>query len=531
MAGIAFQTIGFDYSALAAPAEGHVLAYLAAGRADEIGFPLMRLDRADHVSDSPFMDRQAAIAGIVAQNRDLPAPPANARFVIAGQQAGLLTGPLYTFLKAASAIAMSERLSRESDSPVRPLFWVVSEDHDVLEVNRVTVHGRRFVHEYAGELTHGRVPQVADISIEDAREPLLAFLREALPETEFRPWVLDVVASADYSNYATAFSDMFRRLFAGKELRLVDAIALRPLTAPVLAVLVERWPEVCAALRAGGERLRAAGVEPPLAAPGVFAIVDGKRVAIELGDRSARLCAGELSFAELADEIRRRPGGFSPNAALRPVLQDAVLPVVATFGGPFEIDYLWQIDPIYEVAGVTRSRVFPRISATFVEDRIRRAAEKVGLWSDRVFEVRKELAGYAPETEDDGEIAALAQKGKALLDEIQKYLEAGEGKWLVKAKAGLEFHLEKIVDRLREERLEAAGLGRKRLERIADAVLPEGKPQERVANVLQFLNLYGPEFVTRAIETLDPFSLRHQVVSISTMGKTTKGEDRAHFSA
>lgn len=516
MARLAFQTIGLDPGRVPQLSEGHVVEHLARLRAEEIGFPLLDPGRADHVSDSAFMDCAAAVSSIASQNPAVPPPPEDARFVVGGQQAALLTGPLYAFLKAVSAVAMSRRLAEASGGPVLPLFWVVSEDHDVLEVNRVSVNGRRFVHEYKGELARGKMPQVADISIEDAREPLLAFLGDALPPTEFTPWLLDAVASADFSNYATAFADLMRVVFAEWELRLVEPVALRPLTAPVLAALVERWPDVTVALDRGGERLRAADLEPPLAAPGVFEIVGGNRVAIEFGEGTARLATGEVSLAELAGEIRRRPGGFSPNAALRPVMQDAVLPVVAMFGGPSELDYLWQIDPVYEVAEVRRSLLCPRVSATFVEATIRRAAEKVGLWPDRILQARENSQQDSPDTDDDPRIAGVEEKGRALLDEVQVLLDEGGRKWLAKSKAGLEFHLQKIVGRLREEKLEAAGLGRKRLERIADAVAPEGKLQERVANVFQFLNLHGAAFVRQAVETLDPFSLEHQIVAIST---------------
>ena len=76
--------------------------------------------------------------------------------------------------------------------------------------------------------------------------------------------LLDLVAAADFSNYATAFGSLMRTLFADWHLRLVDPQALRPLTAPALAALVERWPEVEERLRRGGEMLIQEGREPPL---------------------------------------------------------------------------------------------------------------------------------------------------------------------------------------------------------------------------------------------------------------------------
>jgi len=516
---LVFETIRRDYAAVPQFGENHLLTALARGRAEQLGFPLFSPGRADHLSDSPFMDIAAAREALALYNPGLPPIPQGARFIVGGQQPALLTGPLYTFLKAVSAIILSHELSRKSDVPIFPLFWVASEDHDILEVNRVTVNGKRFVQEYGGEIARGKVPQVADISLEAAREPLLEFLRGSLPKTEFTDMVLNAVASADYSNYATAFSSLMREIFSEWELRLVDPIALRPLAAPVLASLVERWPEVCSALERGAEVLRSAGFSPPLRAPGVFEITAEGRVPIEFGGEKARVGGRDLSLAELAEQIRRRPEAFSPNAALRPVLQDAVLPVAATVAGPAELAYLWQVGPIFDLVEVKRSLLFPRISATFVENRIRRAAEKFGIWPDGIFSVRDRLREYAPEGGSDSAVAAISEKGEALLAELRRLVDAGGPNWLGRSAKAIESQVGEIVRRLREYNLEQAGLGRKRLERIAEAILPDGKLQERVANPLQFINLYGPDFTRRAVEALDPLCLCHHIVAISAVSE------------
>ena len=42
------------------------------------------------------------------------------------------------------------------------------------------------------------------------------------------------------------------------------------------------------------------------------------------------------------------PKNFSPNALLRPVVQDFLLPTVAYFGGPAEIAYFAQSEVLYK---------------------------------------------------------------------------------------------------------------------------------------------------------------------------------------
>lgn len=468
---------------------------------------------ADHVSESPFMS-DAVMPNIASQNPELPPPPAGARFVIAGQQPGILTGPLYTFLKAVTAISLAERLSHESERPVLPLFWTASEDHDVLEVNRVTVGGKRFVHPYPGDIARGKMPQVGDISIEEAREPLLAFLRETLPQTGFTSWVLDMAASCDYSGYAAAFAALMRSIFAEWELRIVDPMAIRPLTAPVLAALVERWQDVETAFSRGTEIMKKDGLDPPLRIPGIYEIADNCRVPVEIAGGTARLSSGETDLSGAAEEIRRRVMDFSPNAALRPVLQDAVLPVTVTVAGPSEIAYLRQIQPIYETAGVVPSLPFPRVSATFVEDKIRRAAEKAGIAIESILEDGAGFEDRVPDVDDPG-IAEVKESGRALIEKIDKAGGKNPSRPLARNRKGLEAQIDRIIRRLEQERLETSGIGRNHIRKISEALFPGGKPQERAANVMQFLNLYGPEFVRRSVEDLDPFKMQHQIVIMS----------------
>jgi len=511
--------------------------------ASNTGFPLWTpgedKSRVSQPSQSPWRNADAAREIIAARNPDLAPPPLDARYVIAGQQAGLLTGPLYTFWKGVSLVLLARRMAElekeesptncgsraNTPGPILPLFWIASEDHDVLEVNRVVVNGRKFTFPYEGGMSRGPTPQVADISRHGAREPLLAFLREALQPTEFTPWILDMASAANFSNYMTLFEDLMRALFGEWRLRLIDPIALRTLMSPVLAAAIERWPDVVEAMQRGTDALRAHGFEPPLSGPGIFEIdpqTRGRR-ALEFDGGRVRLSAGTLSLAEAAEEIRRRPADFSPNAALRPVVQDAALPVVATLGGPAELLYLWQINPLYEVLGVRRSRILPRISVTLVESHIQSAAEKLGLWPDRIFDAPRLLEEQSSATSSgsaillEGAAREVEEKSKELLDALNRLI-AGKGiggsGGLQKSRERLAGQIEKVISGLREEALEREGLGRRRLEKIASALMPENRPQERVANIFTFLNLYGPDFIRRCMESLDPLAPGHQIAAL-----------------
>ncbi|HQY65627.1 MAG TPA: bacillithiol biosynthesis BshC, partial [Polyangiaceae bacterium] len=59
--------------------------------------------------------------------------------VATGQQPGLFGGPLLAAHKAMGAVALAHAEAARLGRPVVPVFWVASEDHDAVEVDRAVV--------------------------------------------------------------------------------------------------------------------------------------------------------------------------------------------------------------------------------------------------------------------------------------------------------------------------------------------------------------------------------------------------------
>ena len=68
--------------------------------------------------------------------------------VVTGQQAGLFGGPLFTILKALTALKLAEQVTREHGAPAVAVFWIEAEDHDWDEVRSCTVLRRRDDHSH-----------------------------------------------------------------------------------------------------------------------------------------------------------------------------------------------------------------------------------------------------------------------------------------------------------------------------------------------------------------------------------------------
>ncbi len=73
------------------------------------------------------------------------------------------------------------------------------------------------------------------------------------------------------------------------------------------------------------------------------------------------------STAELLAILDAEPERLSPNALLRPVFQDSILPTAAYVGGPSEVAYFAQSQVLYERILGRTTPVLPRLSATLVE--------------------------------------------------------------------------------------------------------------------------------------------------------------------
>ncbi|WP_312505867.1 bacillithiol biosynthesis protein BshC, partial [Bacillus luti] len=96
----------------------------------------------------------------------------NTYVVIAGQQAGLLTGPLYTIHKIISILQLAKEKEESLGVKVVPVFWIAGEDHDMDEINHTFVMKNKNIKK---TIFHDRNPKKAsasesELSVEDCRK-------------------------------------------------------------------------------------------------------------------------------------------------------------------------------------------------------------------------------------------------------------------------------------------------------------------------------------------------------------------------
>src|SRR3954462_1065594 len=100
--------------------------------------------------DYPAERRLAVAAALERQNREWGASPATleniarlrngASAVVTGQQVGLFGGPLFAIYKALTAVKLAAEAQAGGVDCV-PVFWLATTDHDLAEVNHISIPG------------------------------------------------------------------------------------------------------------------------------------------------------------------------------------------------------------------------------------------------------------------------------------------------------------------------------------------------------------------------------------------------------
>jgi bacillithiol synthase len=296
--------------------------------------------------------------------------------VVTGQQVTLFGGPLYTILKAATVIRKAKDASI-AGRPHVPIFWLATEDHDLAEASHVSLPDR---HELKTLRLSGEPTSNSAAGLVTLGENIEALLAEAEAILGGGP-VFDQLA-ASYRQGRTlgqAFAQFISGVFAAQGLVVVDASSrgFHSLGKDVLREAIVRADELRTALNDRDQQLTAAGyhsqvlVSPLSSLLFLFDRDSGARLPLRRTADGGWLAARQsYTTQELLSILEAEPERLSPNALLRPVFQDAILPTAAYVGGPAEIAYFAQSQVLYERILGRTTPVLPRLSATLIEPAI-----------------------------------------------------------------------------------------------------------------------------------------------------------------
>lgn len=441
----------------------------------------------------------------------------NSLVIIGGQQAGLLTGPLYSIHKIISIIQLASDQEKKLGLPIVPVFWIAGEDHDLLEINHVYVEKEGRMHKI-GYPERFIKKQMASETIYDksTMEKWITSVFSCMKETnhtnQLRQDVLEAVHQHD--TLTAFFAQLTQTLFSKYGLLLIDAAdpALRQLEVPFFKRLIVENKQLAASVAEAQEEIKKAAytlaIETGERPTNLFLIEDGERHLLERdGDRYRSKSGRSYSENELLELLEMSPHTFSNNVVTRPLMQEWLFPTLAFIAGPGEIAYWAELNHAFHHFELKMPLVVPRVNISIVERPIAGIAAEIDLTMEQIIQsgVKIEKAAYIESVRDHHLHELMAEMKADLFASYEKIeqraskLHNGLMPIVKKNKAYHERQIEFLVqksDAVLKQTHEAALL---RYDRLESALHPGG-PQERIWNIYSFLNTYGPSFIEKLME-------------------------------
>ena len=432
--------------------------------------------------------------------------------VVAGQQPGLLGGPLYTLYKIIHAIVLSHRLTAETDKLHLPAFWNASEDHDFTEISQLGWLSKENRFEtFAWEMKGKDRPYYRIPARECPLEGILDFIRRHSHPTEFMEAMLERIhlAHARAESYPDFFDALLWDLFEQEGLIILrpDDRVLRDAAVPHLREEILQARLTAAEINAAGKQLEEMNLPSPIHKradrTSFFLIQDGVRLAIYGEEQAFHDNQGRTySTPEMLDLLESDPTAFSPSAVLRPVIQDAVLPVSAVILGPNELAYHFLLHPVYQRHGVPRPCVVPRFGCTAIEARFYKWMERYelspgDLTGDPAARI-KELVRKASGEEGTALRNAATEQVNAYFTHLQnraQHADAGMLPALEKNRFRMLKELEGAENLVLRREADRQEVLRNQVEALHAALFPKSQLQERCFNIFYYLVKYGPAFL------------------------------------
>jgi bacillithiol biosynthesis cysteine-adding enzyme BshC len=444
--------------------------------------------------------------------------------VVTGQQAGVFGGPLFTLLKAITAIQLAKRASEEHGLSVVPIFWVDAEDHDWEEIRSCTILDSEFQPKaitFADPEGAGASP-IAFLNVDERVHSCIQELLAALAPTDFTPWISDIVR-ATYrpgTGMAEAFARWLEAVLGAHGLIVFESTDrdAKQLASPVFVGELSNPGHTASLAADAADALSALGhapqVVPQRDSVSLFHLNGARQPIRRDGDRYF-IGDQAVTLDALGSEARSEPHRFSPNVLLRPIVQDTLFPTACYVAGPSELAYLGQLRGVYEHFGVPMPLIYPRATATIIDGAASRFLAKYPLPLEhlqardesvlnRLLEAQLPLDVNQSLKEADKALHAVFQRVIDAMPSLDPTLAGAAKTTLGKVEHDLRTLQNKVIQaaKRRDDTL------RRQFTRAQSQIFPLGHPQERTLAGVFFLNRYGPGLVDTLMQSL-PIDLGH----------------------
>jgi bacillithiol synthase len=457
--------------------------------------------------------------------------------VIGGQQAGLMSGPLYTIHKVISIIKLAAEQEKILGKRVIPVFWIAGEDHDLAEVNHVYVMKNGKPEKKTYPLYHPFKSMITDMELDvESAMKWIEEIIETYGETEYTKTVIE--RSKLLLEQGRTFVDFFAALmndwFSDYGLLLLDAgdPELRNIESRYFTMLIEQTGKITDSVLSQQAFIKDQGynraIEMEENAANLFYYDPEKKerilLEIELSGSVYRGKNSKITFShsELLDMAAHSPERLSNNVVTRPIMQEMLFPVLAFISGPGEIAYWAELKKAFEVFDMKMPPIIPRLNITILERGIATDIQETGI------SLHTALTEGTQNAEHNFIESVKDDSIEKIYDLTRSTLEENHRTFSLKS-AGIDKGLEPMFEKNRQILLEQLDFMYSRVmrstkekhsvvldkyKRIETSLYPIGSPQERIWNVFYYLNKYGLDFIEDLMALEYEFNNQHKVVCL-----------------
>lgn len=427
--------------------------------------------------------------------------------VTTGHQLNIFTGPLYFIYKIVSVINACKELKKAYPKyNFVPVYWMASEDHDFDEISYFNLNGKKL---------QWHTSQTGAVGRFDPKE-----LKEILEKIPGVPQFFKT-AYLEYSSLADAVRHYINELFGSYGLVVVDGDDhhLKRLFEPVIEddLFLHSSQNL---VKAQSNALNDLGYKTQVFPRDInfFYMEEGVRNRIVRAGDLFQVLDTDISFDEpcMRTLIKEHPEKFSPNVILRPLYQEMILPNLAYFGGPAEVVYWLQLKLVFDHFHVPFPIVMPRNFALIIPGHVHRKWNKTGLSLNDLFLGKQALLKKVVKLNSmhdlhlNGHKEEMTSLFNSIKNKVLK-IDPTLGPHVDAQKTKSQNVLETIEKKLLRAEKRHQGDLLRQVESVMDYLFPNGSPQERTENFLNFY-LSNPKLIEQLISYFEPFTFRFNIL-------------------
>ena len=423
--------------------------------------------------------------------------------ITTGHQLNLFSGASFFIYKILQTIKTTHFLNQNSEHfKFVPIFWLATEDHDFEEINNFNTQNHQYQISGKSGGPVGRIKIEENHFIQDFEKEF----KDDVFGTELILWLKEAYQIGNSLTQATKL--LVNRLFSEYGLLIIDGDnpilkeqmrdiftnellhqSLKKSTKKEIQYLTKKYGKV--------------QVNPR--DTNLFYISE-TRNRIEKKDNKYQIVDTDLVFE--ANKLLEKMENISPNALMRPIYQEKILPNIAYIGGNAEIMYWLELKDYFNEIKLPFPLLIPRNSMLFLSEKTSMKIEKSGLKIEDFFQNfpqimkdkllhESELLEIIEQKEKEIKNAFILLKEKSSLTDktFRNLIEAEETRQL------------KSYTRMKKRLLRAEKIKQHekytRMSQLYIDIHPKGIWQERVYNFSVFYAQNGRKWIEKCYNNID----------------------------